>query len=223
MSKTALVVFVKEPIAGKVKTRLIPPLTKQEAADLYSLFIQDSFQRYKQLIHLVDIHYFFAPENGCTQLQSLLPEQRSWHPQTGNNLGERMHNAFIEMLNTYRSVLIIGSDHPNLPITYIRKAITVLEYVDISIGPSNDGGYYCIGLKRANRNLFEGINWSTKEVYPETTKRIATEKLEPFILPDWYDIDDSDDLKRFISDTDQSEYPLLYDYLKTIDSLSDLL
>ena len=221
MKKTALIVFVKEPIAGKVKTRLVPPFSNEEAAQLYSCFIKHSYNSYHTLEKLADLYYFYTPEFGNDILKSIIPNQKKWIMQVGDNLGTRMYNAFRVILEKYKTALIIGSDHPNLPITYIKKAISVLNYVDVSIGPTNDGGYYCIGSKKANQMLFNDINWSTESVYKETLNRIKSERLELFVLPEWYDIDNYKDLKRFIADSNPVEYPLLYDYLYTIDFLND--
>ncbi len=195
MAKSSLAVFVKEPIEGQVKTRLAASIGNAAATALYKDFIVHSFKQYQQLASTFDLHYYYSPENVI--LQELIPEQRNWHAQKGRNLGERMAIAITEQLKSYKSVVVVGSDHPDLPLTYLRKAMTVLNYVDISIGPSDDGGYYCIGMKKIQPTLFENMEWSVETVYAETLNRAATKQLDVFELPEWYDVDTIDDLERY--------------------------
>lgn len=213
MAKQALIVFVKAPIPGNVKTRLTPDLSFEQAAEIYSAFIKDSFQIYKQLDN-TDLFYFYYPENHLNLLQDLLPEQKNWVYQQDGDLGDKMYFAFQEILNRYKKAVIVGSDHPDLSITFLKKAFNVLDYVDISIGPSDDGGYYCIGMKKANFSIFENMTWSVATVYEETLKRIEKAKLEVFELPEWYDVDTIADLKRFAKSANRSNFPEISKYLK---------
>lgn len=195
MAKSALVVFVKEPIEGTVKTRLAASIGNADATALYKSFLTETFAQYQTLTSTFDLHYYYSPTNSI--LKELLPEQKNWHTQTGADLGDRMANAMAEQLEHYSSVVIVGSDHPDLPLTYLKKAASVLNYVDVSIGPSDDGGYYCIGAKKVHRRLFANMVWSTETVYAETLSRAAADQLEVFELPEWYDIDTIEDLRRY--------------------------
>ena len=216
----ALIVFVKEPIAGKVKTRLGKnPLSLENSSDLYTAFLKDSFVSYKQLSK-TDIIYFYV--GNLIPLKKLLPEQTIWCLQSNGDLGEKMSSAFSEILVKYKKVVIVGSDHPDLPLTYLKKAFDVLSYVDVSIGNSDDGGYYCIGLKKPQSQLFTYMKWSVESVYAETQKRIEQSNLELFELPEWYDIDEFSDLKRFIESNDLSKYPTINSVIKSISEISGL-
>jgi hypothetical protein len=195
MAKSALLVFVKEPIEGKVKTRLAASIGEADATELYKTFIVDSFKQYQSLSNTYDLHYYYSPS--CKILKALLPDQKNWHAQKGADLGERMANAIAEQLKVYSTVVLVGSDHPDLPLSYLKKAADVLNYVDISIGPSDDGGYYCIGMKKDHPRIFANITWSTKNVFQETKKRFKANQLEAFELPQWYDIDTIEDLERY--------------------------
>lgn len=216
----ALIVFVKEPLAGNVKTRLgKPPLTLKNSSDLYKAFLKDSFVSYKQLSD-TDIIYFYA--GSLNPLKEILPEQTTWYLQSNGDLGEKMFNSFTEILAYYKKCVIVGSDHPDLPITYLKKAFSVLNYVDVSLGKSDDGGYYCIGLKKPQPQLFTEMKWSVKTVYSETKKRIEESNLELFELPEWYDIDEASDLKRFLASNKLEKYPNINTTLKSIPNLSEL-
>ena len=204
-NKNALIVFVKEPLSGKVKTRLSSEkISLNQSAELYKAFIKDSFSTYNSLPE-TDLYYFYYPEN--TLLQEILPNQTLWEKQSEGDLGDKMYQAFSSILEKYKKCVVVGSDHPDLPLTYLKKAFDVLDYVDISIGASYDGGYYTIGLKKAYLELFDNIEWSVDTVFSETKKRINALNLDPFYLPEWYDIDDIKDLNRFIKQNDLNQFP----------------
>ena len=220
MMSQALIVFVKEPIPGKVKTRLgKAPLTLQNSSDLYIAFLKDSIVGYKQLPN-TDVIYFYAGD--LNPLKEILPEQTIWHLQSNGDLGEKMSRAFSEILVKYKKMVIVGSDHPDLPLTYLKKAFNVLNYVDVSVGKSDDGGYYAIGLKEPQPQLFSDMEWSVESVYSETQKRIEQSNLELFELPEWYDIDEFTDLKRFIRSNDLKKYPTISSVIKSIPEIRDL-
>jgi len=202
--KSALVVFVKAPVPGKVKTRLSPPLKPEESAQLYTAFLKDSYSQYTQLKD-VDLFYFYSGD--IALLNALLPKQEYWEKQSDGDLGDRIISAFNSILRRYKKCVIVGSDHPDLPLSYLKKAFSVLDYVDVSVGPSDDGGYYCIGLKKVYPSLFTQMEWSVNTVFLETQRRISQEDLESFTLPEWYDIDTITDLKRFSKNYIKSVFP----------------
>ncbi len=118
--------------------------------------------------------------------------------QIGENLGERMKNAFIEAFSmNFRRVVLIGSDIPGLPLEFIEEAFTSLEETDVVIGPSLDGGYYLIGFKDKKfcPAAFKGIPWSTERVFEETMKVLKREGLTVHTLQPQRDIDTIEDLK----------------------------
>ncbi len=145
----------------------------------------------------------FSQENSLTDLKGWLGDDYLYMPQTGENLGERMKNGFIEAFAmNFKRVVLIGSDIPDLPLEFIEEAFTSLEEKDGVIGPSFDGGYYLIGFKDKNFSLrvFEGIPWSTKRVFKETMKVLKQERLTVHTLQPLRDIDTIDDLKNLLRD-----------------------
>ena len=118
----------------------------------------------------------------------------------GPGLGERLTSATQWATeHGYTKILLVGSDSPTLPISYISQALTLLDSRDIAIGPSTDGGYYLIGFSTANVAttvpfVFENIAWSTADVFKQTLARIRSVKATVGLLPPWYDIDTAEDL-----------------------------
>ena len=200
--KKALIVVAKWPKAGMVKTRLCPPLSHEQAARLYRCFLLDSFDLYKQLEDVDVIVSYFPPETRDI-FKSSTPKNFILLEQSGADLGEKFIHAFEYCLNRgYDLVSIIGSDHPSLPVAFVRESYNLLEKpeTDMVIGPTVDGGYYMLGLKALHRRVFQDINWSTNTVFTETLERADEEKLNVARLPDWYDVDDGDGLRLLYND-----------------------
>jgi len=205
----ALVVMLKVPVAGKVKTRLTPPLKKEDAARLYKCFIQDIFSRISTL-NGIDIIAAYTPKNLAERIKRIVPVNTMLIPQKGNDLGERLQNIFSQLFSIgYKKVAIIGTDSPDLPVEYIKKSFSSLnKNTSIVIGPSRDGGYYLIamsnplsppfskgGMGGFASEIFEDIPWSTNTVFKKTLEKTKKAGLLPALLPEWYDVDETDDLK----------------------------
>lgn len=192
---TSLIIFAKSPIPGKVKTRLTPHITPTEAAELYKAFVSDIIcNTYKLKCERVTIAY--TPSNAEAAFQGIYDQSVSYLPQKGHNLGERMKNAFIDSFSRgSKRTVIIGTDSPTLPLSYIQKAFDALNEVPVTIGPTFDGGYYLIGLSERNDAIFDGIDWSTPRVFSQTLTRIETLKKQLCVLPPWYDVDTLDNLE----------------------------
>jgi rSAM/selenodomain-associated transferase 1 len=216
--KNALAVMLKAPIPGKVKTRLVPLLSKYEAAELYCAFLIDIFNRLL-LIKDVDIHAFYAPPGKEDKIIDIVPEGVPISPQKGSNLGERIYNVFELLFEKYgyRRVAVIGSDSPDLPIDYIQQAYSELETLKggLVLGPTTDGGYYLIAMDRLSKIPFEGIPWSTEKVLEETAKKARENALPVRLLEPWYDVDTIDDLSLL---NDKCEAPETCRYIKKIGS-----
>lgn len=122
-------------------------------------------------------------------------------PQQGKNLGERMQNSFVQaFLQGFHRVIIIGSDSPDLPRTFIEEAFSALKTMDSVIGPACDGGYYLIGFRKETffPEVFTGITWSTDKVFEESCARLKNAGRKTYILPPWHDIDTLADLQELI-------------------------
>jgi len=212
ISKTvcALGVMAKAPIAGEVKTRLVPPLTEQEAAELSVCFLRDmaaniaSVSETEAASGLV----VYTPPGSESAFDRVLPEGFKLLVQRGTSLGERLYNATDDLLKKgYGAVCLINSDSPTLPRSALVRAIELLanEGDRVVLGAAEDGGYYLIGLKHAHRSLFNEIAWSTSEVLARTRQRAAEIDLPVEMLPSWYDVDDADTLNRVCEDLFFSE------------------
>ena len=192
----ALVVMLKAPVAGKVKTRLTPPLKKEDAARLYKCFIQDIFSRISTL-NGIDIIAAYTPKNAAERIKRIVPANTMLIPQKGSDLGERLQNIFSQLFSIgYKKVAIIGTDSPDLPVEYIKKSFSSLnKNTSIVIGPSRDGGYYLIAMSRYSEEVFKDIPWSTNTVFKITLEKAKKAGLLPALLPEWYDVDETGDLK----------------------------
>src|SRR5947209_5813389 len=195
----ALALMAKVPFAGAVKTRLTPPLSPEEAATLSTCFLRD------MTTNVLDMNgdgtegvVLYTPADAEAFLHSLLPDGCKLVAQRGETLGERLINAAAELLsNGFESVCLINSDSPTLPVEVLRTATSLLaqEGDRVVLGPSEDGGYYLIGLKHPHHELFERIAWSTADVLAHTIERAADINLPVELLPTWYDVDDAATLR----------------------------
>lgn len=181
-------VFVKVPTPGMVKTRLTPPFTAEEACRVYEAFLTDLFQRLARLKKVRGTAFFWgdSPE----KLKHFIPNSYDVTPQQGASLGERLQSAFQTLLvGGNRLALIIGSDSPDLPIQYVKRAFLKLKHKDVVLGPACDGGYYMIGVKSSVPELFDGIDWGEHTVFEQTLERVHRLKLTLSLMPMWYDVD----------------------------------
>ncbi len=197
--KTCVIVFAKNPVPNRVKTRLVPPLSPEQAATLYTAFLTDWCTALAELPD-VDIVIAYTPEDAQPDLQALIGDDATYIPQIGDDLGERLVSATRWAAeHGYTKILIVGSDSPTLPISYISEAITLLDARDIVIGPSVDGGYYLIGFAVENLTktvplVFSEIAWSTAAVFQQTVTHVREAEGTLGLLPPWYDIDTAEDL-----------------------------
>lgn len=198
MSRNALIVFVKAPIKGMVKTRLSPHLSDIEILRLYKSFLKMITMRCGMLKG-VDRFLGCTPSKDDAFLLSLSKRYGyECFEQRGKNLGERILNAFKEYFNEgYRKVVIIGSDSPTIPLEYIKDAFRSLDKIDFVLGPCIDGGYYLVGARAVYEDIFKGIPWDTSEVLNKTLDRLNSKDIDYFLLPFWYDIDRIEDLSFY--------------------------
>lgn len=192
----ALVVMLKAPVAGKVKTRLVPPLNPKDAARLYRYFIQDTFSRIS-VLNEVDVIAAYTPQGMADRVKKILPTKTIIIPQRGKDLGHRLANIFSNLFHIgYKKIAIIGTDSPDLPINYIERSFTKLSGdTKLVLGPAEDGGYYLIAMSMKHEEIFKDIPWSTGTVFQKTIKKAKSAGLKVVILPKWYDVDDIDSLK----------------------------
>ena len=193
-----LLIFLKEPTPGQVKTRLSRSLGEMAASEIYRACIELTLERLR-LFRREATLYVSPPQ--------ALDEMRSWlgdwllRPQQGRTLGERLTRATEEVFaDGTRQIIVIGTDSPWLTAEDIEEAFRVLHSTDVVIGPAQDGGYYLIGLAKQAPGLFDHISWSTTRVYAETLHNAHALGLRVERLRRGYDIDHVKDLKRFVTE-----------------------
>src|SRR5882762_2228027 len=205
----ALALMAKVPFAGAVKTRLIPPLSSEEAATLSLCFLRDMTTNVSGMnSDGTEGVVLYTPANAEGFLHDLLPPRFKLVAQRGETLGERLINAATDLLNNgFESVCLINSDSPTLPGEVLRTATSLLAQDGdrVVLGPSEDGGYYLIGLKHPHRELFERIAWSTADVLAHTIERAADINLPVELLPTWYDVDDAATLRLLCDELSLSD------------------
>jgi uncharacterized protein len=188
-----LLVVAKLPIPGQTKTRLCPPLSHAQAADLYECFLRDTLDIMRK-VHDVQCVIGFLPEDAGDYFQQLAPDM-NLTCQSGESLGERLDHLLTDALvkGSQRAV-VMDSDSPTLPSEYISQALDQLADADVVLGPTQDGGYYLIGLKQPQPHLLRQVQMSTSHVLADTLGLAKATGLVVSLLPTWYDIDTIDDL-----------------------------
>lgn len=196
--RNGLIVFAREPLPGRVKTRLAADIGDTSAADVYSWMLGNVLDNCRKLVGIETIVYW-ACDSGAVQSLAGRYDCVSTS-QVNADLGQRMQVAFSEMFTAgFETCCIIGSDAPDLPVSYILEAFDLLidRKADVVFGPSHDGGYYLLGLSRPCPSLFIDIEWSTPQVLQQSLAAAERAGLKAIQLPGWYDIDTHDDLIKY--------------------------
>jgi len=181
-------VFVRVPEPGAVKTRLTPPLSPEEACRLYQAFVHDLFARIGRIKKVRGTVFYTGGDPG--DIKDIIPNSYGLCAQQGVSLGERLTAAFDRLLGTEgRTAVIIGSDSPDIPVQYIKRAFLKLKHKDVVLGPAADGGYYLVGLRSPAPAIFDDVDWGTQLVLDQTLQRIKSQDLTLSVLPLWYDVD----------------------------------
>jgi uncharacterized protein len=192
-----IAVFARAPELGRVKTRLSPPLTADEALELHRALVEDTLEKL-DLIERPGLSRVLLLTRPLLHGNDLdIP--RSWTVgiQSGGDLGERLASVFYNSFRRgARKVLILGSDCPTLPRDVIHDAFDGLERADVVVGPATDGGYYLIGAKLFLPELFRGISWGSAEVLQQTKRALQVLGTRFELLVPWYDIDRAQDLEK---------------------------
>ena len=210
----ALAVMTKAPQAGRVKTRLVPPLTPEEAAELNKCFLRDTTAALSTTCIRHASHSeaatgravgiaVYTPVGAESAYTDILSPDFCLLPQRGDKFGERLYFAVEDLFNCgFASVCLIDSDSPTVPVENFAEAVELLStHEDRAVlGPSDDGGYYLIGVKKPHRRLFEQIDWSTERVLNQTLQRATEIGLDAKLLPVGYDVDDGASLRRLCNE-----------------------
>src|SRR6478752_7661789 len=199
----ALAIMTKAPRPGTVKTRLQPPLSPEEAAQLNVCFLRDIAAAIVSAGGESKGVGVFTPVGSEDDYMNVLPSDFALIPQRGDSFGERLMNAATDLLHVgFESCCLINSDSPTVTADAFREAVAQLQGADdrIVLGPSDDGGYYLIGMRKLNRHLFEEVDWSTERVFAQTNERAREVGLKVHVLPKFYDVDDGATLRRLCED-----------------------
>ncbi len=191
MGNALLIVFIKNEMLGFVKTRLAADIGNENALKVYQLLLQHTLMVTSPL--QVDKAVFYS---------NYIPLSDKWQEnhfirrlQRGNDLGERMQNAFEEMFEKgYESIVIIGSDCKDLNTGHLLQSFSLLKKKEVVIGPANDGGYYLLGMKNLHAGIFMNKNWSNAALLNQTIETIEALKLSFALLPALSDVDEVKDL-----------------------------
>ena len=141
-------------------------------------------------------------------------------PQADGDVGVRMSSFFQERFAAgVDRVVLIGSDSPSLPQTYVERAFELLHHHDVVLGPSDDGGYYLIGMSKLHSAIFEDINWSTESVFAQTTTQLDELNTSYAKLPVWFDVDNQADLDRLMNTLVDEDEQALQELHSEIDSI----
>jgi uncharacterized protein len=205
----ALILMTRIPIAGKTKTRLMKTFSGEECAELHKCFLKDIFNSLENTKNDVDIFVTYTPEGSFNILNDIIPNNISNYPQIGDTLGLRMLNAIDKLLCAgYKKVVLIGSDIPHLKDEDIKYSFGLLDSKDVVLGPTFDGGYYLIGMKKIHSQLFsDSLKWGYKSVFEGTVDIANKSNLKVGLAAKYRDIDTEEDLLNLIEEFDRKILP----------------
>ena len=207
LSSCGIAVMAKASAPGRTKTRLVPPLTKEEAASFNTAFLQDVNANILEAGRQRDIHGYMAygpPGSGSVdffrdEISASVRLIEAWSA----DFGDCLYGAIGQLLALgHASAVVLNSDSPTLPTSLLLEAAELLSRPGdrIVLGPSTDGGYYLLGAKARHRRLFQDVSWSTEHVARQSRERAAEVGLPVHLLPAWYDVDDADSLRMLYSE-----------------------
>lgn len=204
--RIALAVMARAPSDDRGKTRLVRALGIDDGADLRRAILLDTLEAIRP-VGLADRIALFTPDDARSEFAELGADVAHLMPQRGETLSQRLEYGFADLFALgYDAVALIGSDLPTLPASHVDQGIEALmRHADpLVLGPTDDGGYYFIGLRRPHPELFQGVPWSTAGVLDTTCAIAAREALSITLIPSWYDVDTVPDLERALGAGDAS-------------------
>jgi rSAM/selenodomain-associated transferase 1 len=198
--KNALILMTRVPVRGKTKTRLFDTLSPEKCSELHFCFLKDIFKTLDSLKEKLDIYITYTEEKKFYLMEELVPEYIKCFPQEGESLGERMLNAIDKVLSKgCEKAALIGSDVPQLEGEEILKAFEILDSKDLCFGPTFDGGYYLVAMKKPCNEVFsKDIVWGGSTVLEATIKHCQDLNLSISLVKTYSDIDVKEDVESFI-------------------------
>jgi len=217
--RSVIIVMVKAPLPGLAKTRLTPPMPQSDAASLALCFVQDVVKSALGITQNVIVA--FTPSEGRALLKASLPDNLHWVEQQGQHLGDRLISAIAYADSFgFSPIIVLGADSPTLPPTFIQQACQMLTVgpADITLGPTADGGYYLVGIRKPEPEIFHNITWSSALTLEHTMRNIKQLGLRLVTLEQWYDVDTFADLRSLNNELrsderSRSRAPATYSWL----------
>ena len=194
---SVILIFSKAPIVGEVKTRLVPFIAAEQAAELHEELTHDRLYKCATA-DLCDVQLWCSPDtrhpffNECKQRYGV-----QLYSQSGADLGERMSSAIKTMLGQYKKIIIVGTDAPALDVDSIEAVVNELEHNDFVLVPAEDGGYVLLAASTHHEDLFIDVPWGTKRVLASTVRNIENLGLSYSLIGTCWDVDRPEDLERY--------------------------
>ena len=195
----ALAIMAKAPVAGAVKTRLVPPLTLAQAAEFYRALLLDQFDHLRKYLG-AERYVFYAPDGAGEIFRELGGGEYVYRPQYGDDLGARMQHVFSDLWRLgHRQIILVGSDLPALSWSILDAGFRQLAQAQprVVLGPSHDGGYYLVGMNRPTPEIFQDMSWSQDQVLAQTQARLGAIAVPYGLLPGLGDFDSVEDLRSW--------------------------
>lgn len=193
---------------GAVKTRLVPPLSNEQALALHRALVEDTLERLARVGGNALERWLYVSEPLAGQDALEIPSAWTLALQNGDDLGIRMESAFRDAFHEEPGrMLLLGSDSPTLPLEYVGQAFKELVDRDVVLGPAEDGGYYLVGCSTFVPELFRSIDWGTDRVLSQSKEALSLAEREFTLLPTWYDVDSQEDLARLRSELKSNVLP----------------
>lgn len=193
MEKSALIIFQKNAVLGKVKTRLSVDVGDEAAMDIYQQLVRYTHE----VCRSVPVQKFLFYSDFIPDDISEFDQDYQFEVQSGNDLGSRMRNAFQRLFSKgYGKIIILGTDCGELESEIVINAFELLDQNEVVIGPARDGGYYLLGMNKMNAGLFEEIPWSTEMVLFLTMEKLEKQNISYELLEILSDVDRIEDWKK---------------------------
>jgi uncharacterized protein len=205
-TKPCVIVMAKYPQENKVKTRLSPFLNGQQSAQLAMCFLKDTLTKVEKSDQ--NLIVAFSPAESFADFSKIVAKPTILTEQIGNDLGDRMKNAFQFAFENYFSpVVMIGTDSPTFPMSEIENAFNLLTETECVFGKTQDGGFYLIGLNKFIPEIFENVAWSSAQTLEDCINNFRSVLgKEPKFVQDWYDIDEPVDLVKLFNELSENKY-----------------
>lgn len=209
----ALVIFAKFPVPGKVKKKIGQVIGMDNSAKLCTAFINDLIEENSEKDY--DIYLSFIGHEYKEKYREMFPNA-ILYVQRGTNMSENVQSAFEDLLDDYEKVALIGCDVPQLSSETVIKAFNALASYDVVLGPSEDGGYYLVALKKPH-DIFKGVPWGKPQLLEEQMKLLKEKKLTFVLLHKLPDVDTVDELKHLKNVLKRESAPRTYDFINDLD------